>query len=127
MKRVCEIADSKGYHGIGEQIMSSINFDPGIGTFKHEFLYTDFLNVEKKIVVIIEGELSFDEMDHSPEYAAKLKLFIDDKEEYSEYYPYYLKEENKTNTTRDIMENKIDELTVYEIEDSKKPIYQEKK
>lgn len=48
MKRIYAISDSNGYHNVGEQIINYINFDPGDGEFTQEFIYTDFLGVEKK-------------------------------------------------------------------------------
>lgn len=118
MKKVYTIADNKGFHNVADQIISSLDFEPGFGTFEYEFLYTDSKNINKKIVVIIEGEMSFDE-DHHIEYAAKLKLIANDKEIYNDYEAYYITEECKTNSIKNLMQNKIDEFTVYEIEDGK--------
>lgn len=118
MKKIYEISDSNGYHGVGEQIVESINFDPGCGEFTQEFIYTDFLGVEKKIIVTIEGLLSFYE-DHRLEYATKLKFIANNKEISNAFAPYYIKDKQRTNDIKNITQNKIDKFTVYEIEENK--------
>lgn len=118
MKRIYAISDSNGYHSIGEQIINYINFDPGDGEFTQEFIYTDFLGVEKKIIVTIEGLLSFYE-DHRLEYATKLKFIADNKEISNTFTPYYIKDKQRINDIKNITQNKIDQFTVYEVEENK--------